>query len=198
MAATDIRLIVLATVRDLEPATGYAVRKRLIEQGIEAWGGVSVASIYSGLKTLTSQGALQQVADPTGVRQNTRAYRVTESGRREFGALWRRAIETVDPAHPLAFHVAITLTAFVTRDAYVTSLGRRLAILERAAGPPLAHAPAQVQNAAELWTRLATTEAQWIRQTIERAEEPDCDFGFARGQRPEDQLDLRDGGRSQA
>ena len=73
MPATDVRLIVLATVRHLEPATGYAIRKRLIEQGVEAWGGVSVASIYSVLRTLTKHGQLEELDDPTGVRRNTKA-----------------------------------------------------------------------------------------------------------------------------
>ena len=97
MPATDVRLIVLATVRHLEPATGYAIRKRLVEQGVEAWGGVSVASIYSVLRTLTKHGQLEELDDPTGVRRNTKAYRTTEAGREEFLALARRALETVDP-----------------------------------------------------------------------------------------------------
>jgi DNA-binding PadR family transcriptional regulator len=180
MAATDIRLIVLATTWNLEPATGYAVRKNLIAQGIESWGGVSVASIYSALKTLTKHGHLEEVADPTGIRQNTKAYRLTESGRQEFHALWRCAIETIDRPHPLAFHVAITLTAFVTQDSYISALRHRLHSSElnlRDDLPP--EWPAQTRNAARLWRQLARVEADWIRQTIALAERPDNDLGFA-------------------
>jgi DNA-binding PadR family transcriptional regulator len=182
MAATDTRLIVLATVWQLEPATGYAVRKQLIDQGIDVWGGVSVASIYSVLRTLTKHGRLEEIDDPTGVRAKTKAYRVTESGRREFHALWQNAIETIEPAHPLAFHVAITLTAFVTRDTYVMALRRRLRALEHGIGSPPEHVPAQIRNALRLWRQLAATESEWIRQTIERAQRPDSGLGFVPAQ----------------
>ena len=179
MPAIDTRLIVLATVWHLEPATGYAIRKHLLAQGIDVWGGISVASIYSALGTLSKHGHLEQLSDPTGIRTNTTAYRTTESGRREFDALWRSAIETVDPAHPLAFHVAITLTAFVTKNSYVTALRRRLATLEgRAPGTPR-DAPPQTRNAARLWRGMANTEARWIRETIDLAEHPDHELGFA-------------------
>ncbi|MDA0168528.1 PadR family transcriptional regulator [Solirubrobacter taibaiensis] len=168
MPATDVRLIVLATVRHLEPATGYAIRKRLVEQGVEAWGGVSVASIYSVLKTLTKHGALEELEDPTGVRRNTKAYRTTEAGRREFEVLWRRALETVDPARPLAFHVALTLTALIPRDGYVDALRVRLATLDRNLGFSPELEP-EVRDAARLWRRLAEVEAGWIRETIAAA-----------------------------
>jgi len=185
MAATDIRLIVLATVWNLEPVTGYAVRKNLIDQGIESWGGVSVASIYSALKTLTKHGHLEEVGDPTGIRENTKAYRLTESGRHEFHALWQSAIETIDPPRPLAFHVAITLTAFVTKDSYISALRHRLDTLDHNLSndlPP--ETPAQTRNAARLWKQLASVEADWIRQTIELAERPDDGLGFAATQPP--------------
>jgi DNA-binding PadR family transcriptional regulator len=180
MSATDVRLIVLATVTHLEPATGYAIRKHLVDQGVEAWGGVSVASIYSVLRTLTRHGHLEEIDDPTGIRINTKAYRITPSGRQELGALWKDAIETVDPAHPLAFNVAITLTALVSRDRYVAALGERLKTLEGRLQASLPEAtPAQVRNAARLWKALAATEAEWIRATIEAASRADNDYGFA-------------------
>lgn len=185
MAATDIRLIVLATVWNLEPVTGYALRKNLIDQGIESWGGVSVASIYSALKTLTKHGHLEEVADPTGIREHTKAYRLTDSGRHEFHALWQSGIETIDPPHPLAFHVAITLTAFVTNDSYISALRHRLTTLKRNLSndlPP--ETPAQTRNAARLWKQLASVEADWIRQTIELAERSDNGLGFAATQPP--------------
>ncbi len=179
MAATDIRLIVLATVWHLEPTTGYAVRKHLLEQGVDVWGGVSVASIYSALKTLTRHGRLEQIDDPTRTRKKTKAYRMTETGRREFHALWQHAVETVDPAHPLAFHVAITLTAFVTSDSYVSALQRRLEALERGTQTAPKDLPTQTRNAARLWRQLAVAEARWIRQTIDLAERPNNRLGFA-------------------
>lgn len=179
MATLAARLMVLATVRHLEPATGYAVRKQLLDQGADAWGGVSTASIYSVLRTLTRHGHLEELDDPTGVRQNTKAYRTTAQGITEFDTLWRRAIETVEPAQPLAFHVAITLTAFVTRDDYVSALRHRLSRLELRAGPPAGLLPPQIANAARLWSSLAEAEARWIRETIELAERDDTQLGFA-------------------
>jgi DNA-binding PadR family transcriptional regulator len=180
MPATDVRLIVLATVTHLEPATGYAVRKHLVDQGVEAWGGVSVASIYSVLRTLTRRGHLEEIDDPTGIRKNTKAYRTTPSGRQELGALWKDAIETVEPAHPLAFNVAITLTALVPQHRYVTALRERLKTLEDRLRASLPEAPPpQVRNAARLWRELAATEAEWIRETIEAASRADNDFDFA-------------------
>lgn len=179
MAAIAVRLMVLATVKHLEPATGYAVRRHLLDQGADAWGGVSTASIYSVLRTLTRHGHLEELADPTGVRQRTKAYRTTAQGRRELRALWRSAIETVDPAHPLAFHVAITLTALVAREDYVAALRCRLERLEARAGAPAGELPPQTANAARLWASLAEAEARWLRETIALAEREDDELGFA-------------------
>lgn len=166
MAADAIRLMVLATVQHLEPATGYAVRKHLLDQGADSWGGVSVASIYSVLKTLTRHGHLEEIDDPTGVRARTNAYCTTPSGQTELRTLWRSAIETVDAARPLAFHVAITLTELVSREDYVDALHSRLSTLERLAQHPLPAQPPPVANAARLWKALAAAERQWLRETI--------------------------------
>lgn len=166
MATTDARLIVLATVQHLEPATGYAVRKHLVDQGVEQWAGVSVASIYSVLKTLTRHGHLEDLADPTGVRANTRAYRTTAQGRDELLALWRTAVETIDAAHPVAFHVAITLTGLIPADLYREGLTNRLAQYERLLAMPLPPLPPEALNAARLWRALAETEATWLRETL--------------------------------
>jgi DNA-binding PadR family transcriptional regulator len=151
--------MVLATVRHLEPATGYAVRKHLLDQGADAWGGVSVASIYSVLRTLTRHGHLTELDDPTGVRKATKAYATTAQGREELHTLWRTAIETIDPARPLAFHVAITLTALVDPDEYVDALTARLATLDRLAEQPLPDLPA-----AKLWRALGDAERAWLRE----------------------------------
>src|SRR4051794_12344985 len=129
MAAADARLIVLATVMDLEPVTGYAVRKHLLDQGVEAWGGISVSSAYSVLRTLTRHGQLEEIDDPTGLRRRTKAYRLTDAGHRELLALWEHAIATVDPARPVGFHVAATLTALVTKERYINGLQRRIEAL---------------------------------------------------------------------
>jgi DNA-binding PadR family transcriptional regulator len=170
MAADAIRLMVLATVQHLEPATGYAVRKHLLDQGADSWGGVSVASIYSVLRTLTRHGHLEELDDPTGVRERTKAFRTTRSGEKELQSLWRNAIETVDAARPLAFHVAITLTALVSHADYVDALRNRLATVERLATFPLPEDPPQVANAARLWRELGAAEARWLAETIERAD----------------------------
>jgi len=127
---------------------------------------MSVASIYSVLRTLTRHGQLEEVDDPTGVRRDTRAYRTTAAGREAFAALCRHALETVDPARPLAFHVAITLTALFPRDAFEAALKVRLGTLEARLAAPAFELPPEVERAADLWRRLAETEADWIRETL--------------------------------
>ncbi|MBO9533646.1 MAG: helix-turn-helix transcriptional regulator [Solirubrobacteraceae bacterium] len=180
MAAGEARLIVMATALDLEPATGYAVRKHLLEQGAGEWGGLSVASIYSVLRTLAGHGWLEELADPTGVRKDTRAYRSTDAGRDAFQELWRASVETIDSSRPLAFHVAITLTALVTEQRYVAALSTRLAQLDERLGAPVpAGLPAQVENAMVLWRALAEREAAWIRATLDRVGRDAVAFGFA-------------------
>jgi len=177
MSASHVRLVVLATVMHLEPATGYAVRKHLLDQGLEAWGGTSVASTYSVLRTLTRHGHLEELDDPTGTRRNTKAYRLTPAGRSEFLVLWDHAIATVDPARPVGFHVAATLTALVTKQRYVDGLRRRIAAFEASPALPPG-APPQVANAARLWMRLGDAELTWLRETVELVERSDPDFGF--------------------
>ncbi|MGI8412741.1 MAG: PadR family transcriptional regulator [Solirubrobacteraceae bacterium] len=179
MAATAARLIVLATVLDQEPVTGYAVRKTLLDRGIEAWGGMSVASIYSVLGTLTRHGLLEELPDPSGVRSNTRAYRTTEQGSRAFQTLWAQAARTIEPAQPLAFHVAITLTALVPRLEYIAALRDRLDQPEERLSAPSPDLPLQVLYPLSLWRSLAEAEVDWLRQTIELAQVPGNPLGFA-------------------
>jgi hypothetical protein len=132
------------------------------------------------LRTLTGRGWLEELPDPTGVRKDTRAYRATDTGRVEFETLWREAIETVDASHPLAFHVAITLTSLVTQTQYSASLAVRLSKLdERLALRAPADLPAQVDNALALWRDLAEREASWIRATLDRIEHEPATFAFA-------------------
>ena len=177
MPASDVRLTVLATVMLLEPVTGYAVRKHLLEQGIQAWAGTRRLDLLRPGYAHAPRAA-RGARRPHGVRHKIKAYRLTDAGHREFLALWNQAIARVDPGHPVGFHVAITLTALVTDTQYIDALRRRVNALETTAHSE-PDPPAQVAHAARLRARLRQAEIDWLHETIETVQCSDHGFDFA-------------------
>jgi DNA-binding PadR family transcriptional regulator len=80
------RLLLLGAVRIFQPVHGYLIRRELLSWQVDDWAHVNPGSIYSGLRTLTRQGLLEEVGDePT-------AYRLTMDGENEYQKLLAQAL----------------------------------------------------------------------------------------------------------
>lgn len=184
MAATETRLLVLGAVSLFGPANGYQIRRELVSWEIEDWANVNPGSIYSSLTTLTAQGHLER-HDLADQERAVAVYTITASGRDELRRLYRVALESVEPLHPVAFHTALALLPLMPREVVVEHLRARLATLERAADEPAQRmddmaaegsAPPHLGLVADLWDRMREVERAWIQDTLARVEAGDLVF----------------------
>jgi DNA-binding PadR family transcriptional regulator len=93
------RLLLLGAVRIFQPVHGYLLRRELLSWQVEDWAHVKPGSIYSGLRTLTAHGLLEELpGDPV-------SYRLTADGEVEYQRLLSTALrqpESGDPSRLLA------------------------------------------------------------------------------------------------
>ncbi|WP_448625387.1 PadR family transcriptional regulator [Geodermatophilus sp. URMC 64] len=93
------RLLLLGAVRIFQPVHGYLLRRELLSWQVEDWAHVKPGSIYSGLRTLTAHGLLEELpGDPV-------SYRLTADGEVEYQRLLGTALrqpESGDPSRLLA------------------------------------------------------------------------------------------------
>ncbi len=175
MAATETRLLLLGTVMLFEPVNGYQLRRELLSWQVEEWAHVNPGSIYSGLATLARQGHLDRHDLVDGARE-VAVYTSTPSGRGEFAALWRSAVETVDLLSPLPLHTALALMPLVPRDEAVAAFRARLSAMDAKAeaqvdrNPPAEAVPPHVRALAELWVSMGRTERAWVVDLLARLE----------------------------
>lgn len=115
---SSTRLLILGCVRIFQPVHGYFLRRELLSWHVDSWASVHPGSIYNALRSLTSQGLLDEVGTSTsGSRPARTSYRLTTAGESTYDALLRRGITTVDD--PTAFLVAISFASALTRDEVV-------------------------------------------------------------------------------
>ena len=178
MAATETRLLLLGTVLLFEPVNGYQLRRELLSWQVEDWAHVNPGSIYSGLATLARQGNLERHDLVDGSRE-VAVYTSTALGRREFGKLWRAAVETPDLLSPLPFHTGMALMPLMSRTAVREALQTRLANLDAnvraqlGQETPTGAVPPHVLALADLWMGMGQTEREWLVQLIARVDRGD-------------------------
>lgn len=93
------RLLLLGAVRIFQPVHGYLLRRELLTWHVEDWAHVKPGSIYSGLRTLSAHGLLEELpGDPV-------SYRLTPDGEAEYRRLLAQSLsqpESGDPSRLLA------------------------------------------------------------------------------------------------
>jgi DNA-binding PadR family transcriptional regulator len=88
------RLLLLGAVRIFQPVHGYLLRRELLSWQVEDWAHVKPGSIYSGLRTLTARGLLEELpGDPV-------SYRLTADGEVEYHRLLVGALRQPEPGDP--------------------------------------------------------------------------------------------------
>ena len=94
------RLLLLGVVRIFQPAYGYQLRRELLTWNVEAWANVNPGSIYTGLRTLSKHGYLQELEQDGAHRPGRTSYKLTADGETEYFSLLRGMLWTVDGFHP--------------------------------------------------------------------------------------------------
>lgn len=171
MPARTTRLLVLGTVRRLEPATGYDVQSYLFGMAADRWAGLRSGSVYAMLKTLGRE-SLTEADSKDPVR-----HIVTDAGREEHDALLlgglRMLPETGDTGElRAALHFADLLRADLVRAALTDRLTAIDGALSDIAVRIDAADPAQrspyVTHDAGLEHALLDAQSKWLRQLLEQ------------------------------
>lgn len=124
------RLLVLGTIRIMQPVHGYDVRRELLSWRLGDLANVKPGSIYGAIRTLERDGCVAVHSRGTdSSRPERTVYVLTPEGDKEFMLLLREAWWTVRrPAEPLI--PALTLMVFFPREEMVRALQARIGALQ--------------------------------------------------------------------
>ena len=95
--------MVLGLLTTTGPMHGHQIRRMAEMTSVEAWGGVSVGSLYRELHRMEEEGLVQPVrSEQVGRRPARTVYSITDEGSREFRVLREQALtdtqkRTIDP-----------------------------------------------------------------------------------------------------
>ena len=118
------RLLLLGAVRIFQPVHGYLLRRELLSWQVEDWAHVKPGSIYSGLRTLTARGLLEELpGDPV-------AYRLTADGEVEYHRLLVDALRRPEPGDPSRLLAGLCFVTTLSREDVREALRARDLVLE--------------------------------------------------------------------
>ncbi|MEV5241860.1 PadR family transcriptional regulator [Streptomyces cinnamoneus] len=173
-----IRLLVLGAVRQHGRAHGYQVRSDLEFWGAHEWSNAKPGSIYHALKSMAKHGLLfaHDVAPSEAGGPPRTEYELTEAGEREYFALLREALRSVDEKSDV-LTAGIGFVVDLSRAEAIALLKERLAGLEErrddirrrwtpAEGEDWGH----IGEITAMWAHTADSGAEWTRGLIERLE----------------------------
>src|SRR5690242_1337030 len=124
------RLLILGTVRLLQPVNGYAVRRELVSWQADQWANLNPGSVYNALRSLTRDALLREhpAPDGAGAGPSTRAtYELTAEGEAELVQLVRAALWRVHPFEPAWLAAGWSFAHLLTRTEVVQALTTRRA-----------------------------------------------------------------------
>jgi len=121
------RLLLLGAVRIFQPVHGYLLRRELLSWQVEDWAHVKPGSIYSGLRTLSAHGLLEEMAgDPV-------SYRLTPDGENEFRRLLDLALRQPESGDPSRLLAGLCFVTMLPREEVREALRARALMLEASA-----------------------------------------------------------------
>jgi DNA-binding PadR family transcriptional regulator len=125
--SSTTRLLVLGCVRLFQPIHGYDVRRELMSWRAHEWANIAPGSIYSALKTLVKDGALEVLGTKAvGGRPERTTYKLTLRGEAEHAELLRETWWNVTPiSDPLM--AGISFLTFMPRAEALAALEHRAA-----------------------------------------------------------------------
>jgi DNA-binding PadR family transcriptional regulator len=170
MSAT--RMMILGLVQWMQPVHGYDVRRELLSWSADKWANVQPGSIYHGLRKLSEEQLLREVAtEQVGARPARTTYEITEKGVAEFQSLlrgnWWSVAMPPDPfMAAFSFLPALPRTeaAAALRNRAV-QLGAGIKQLQAAIGADWAdHKPPYVSWMWELSIERSAAEIRWCER----------------------------------
>ncbi|MEU1311909.1 PadR family transcriptional regulator [Streptomyces cinnamoneus] len=173
-----IRLLVLGAVRQHGRAHGYQVRGDLEFWGAHEWSNAKPGSIYHALKSMAKHGLLfaHDVAPSEAGGPPRTEYELTEAGEREYFALLREALCSVDEKSDV-LTAGIGFVVDLPRAEAIALLKQRLAGLEerrddirRRWTPAEDEDWGHIGEIMGMWAHTADSGAEWTRGLIERLE----------------------------
>jgi DNA-binding PadR family transcriptional regulator len=118
-------MMILGVVQWLQPVHGYDVRRELLSWSADKWANVQPGSIYHGLRKLSEEGLLREVAtEQIGARPARTSYEITSKGAAEFQSQLRNYWWNLAPA-PDPFMAAFAFLAALERDEAAAALRNR-------------------------------------------------------------------------
>ncbi|GIF73764.1 PadR family transcriptional regulator [Asanoa siamensis] len=121
--------MILGAVRLMQPVHGYDVRRELLSWGADRWANVQPGSIYHGLRKLTEESMLREVAtEEVGGRPARTSYEITAKGEAEFESLLRDLWWNISmPPDP--FFAAFAFIDALPREEAAAALRNRATVL---------------------------------------------------------------------
>lgn len=128
--ANPTRLLVLGSIRILQPVHGYDVRRELMTWRLEEVANIKPGSVYGAIRTLLADGCIAvHSRDSVDSRPEKTTYVTTGEGEKEFHLLLREAWWSVrNPAEPLI--PALCLMVFMNRAELIRALSARVSQME--------------------------------------------------------------------
>jgi DNA-binding PadR family transcriptional regulator len=118
-------MMILGVVQWLQPVHGYDVRRELLSWSADKWANVQPGSIYHGLRKLSEEGLLRQVAtEQVGARPARTTYEITDKGAAEFQFQLRNHWWNLEMAHD-PFQAAFAFLPMLPRDEAAAALRNR-------------------------------------------------------------------------
>jgi DNA-binding PadR family transcriptional regulator len=177
--SSKTRLLVLGCVKIFQPVHGYDVRRELLSWSAADWANIAPGSIYSALKTLVKDGALEVVGTRTvGGRPERTSFELTPRGEEELNHLlretWWNVESIIDPLLP-----GLSFLGFVPRAEAIAALEHRMvtikalmtqgdSMIAALAGPAGADKPPHVREMLRLSRARVEAELAWAQAFVAR------------------------------
>ena len=118
-------MMILGVVQWLQPVHGYDVRRELLSWNADKWANVQPGSIYHGLRKLSEEGLLREVAtEQVGARPARTSYEITAKGEAEFQSQLRNHWWNIASA-PDPFVAAFAFLPSLPREEAAAALRNR-------------------------------------------------------------------------
>lgn len=122
------RLLVLGLL-DMQPMSGYDIKRMLKLTDAERWGGVLIGSIYHAINKLEEEGLIEiSNIEHTGYRQKA-TYQITSAGQEHLKELVYRSLQEISACYPSTLYSGLSLAGKLTKDETRHAITEQLQLL---------------------------------------------------------------------
>ncbi|SDN66563.1 PadR family transcriptional regulator [Acetanaerobacterium elongatum] len=122
------RLLVLG-ILDMQPMSGYDIKRMLQLNNAERWGGVLIGSIYHAINKLEEEGLIEiSNIEQTGHRQKA-TYRITPSGQEHLKQLVFSSLREPSVCYPSTLYSGLSFSNKLPKDENRRAVTEQLQLL---------------------------------------------------------------------